>query len=233
MTVLDRDRTQPFLLLHGGAGPASVGGFGDLLAARWNVRVITPTHPGFAGTRRPDGLAGIRGLAGLYAELLDQLDVWDVTVVGNSIGGWIAAELALLGSPRVSGAILVNAVGIDVPEHPVTDVSALTPRQLAELSFHEPDRFPPDPSRPGPDIATLAAYTGMSMADPTLRTRLGNLDLPVHVIWGASDGMVGPDYGRAYADAIPHARFTLIPAAGHLPQLEEPEQLLAAIGNAA
>ena len=232
VTVLERDRTQPFLLLHGGAGPFSVAPFADLLADRRHARVIVPTHPGFAGTPRPDNLAGIAALAELYADLLDRLDVRDVTVIGNSIGGWIAAELALLGSPRVSGLVLVNAVGIDVPEHPITDVSTITPDQLRRLSFHDPDRFPPDPTRPGPDLATLAAYTGMRMTDPGLRDRLAGLDLPVQVVWGESDGIAVPAYGRAFAEAIPGARFTLLPGAGHLPQLEAPEALLAAIGDA-
>jgi pimeloyl-ACP methyl ester carboxylesterase len=233
VTVEERDRTQPFLLLHGGAGPASVAGFADLLAARWNTRVIVPTHPGFAGTPRPDALDSVKALAVLYADLLDREDVWDVTVIGNSIGGWIASELGLLNSPRVSGLALVNAVGIDVPEHPVTDVSTVTPDQLRRLSFHDPDRFPPDPARaPGPDLAALGAYTGMRMTDPTLRERLGDLDLPVQVVWGESDGIAVPAYGRAFAEAIPGARFTVVPGAGHLPQLEAPEELLAAIGAA-
>ncbi|WP_432840481.1 alpha/beta fold hydrolase [Dactylosporangium sp. CA-092794] len=148
------------------------------------------------------------------------------------IGGWVAAELALLGSPRVSGAVLVDAVGIDAPGEPIADISGLTAAQLAALTFYEPERFPPDPSRPGPDLSALAAYTGMTMADPTLRDRLGGLDLPIHVIWGAADGIAGPGYGQAYAKAIPGARFSLIPVAGHLPQIEAPEQLLETIGSA-
>jgi pimeloyl-ACP methyl ester carboxylesterase len=232
VTVLERDRTQPFLLLHGGAGPFSMVPFADLLAARRNARVILPTHPGFAGTPRPDALNSVAALAGVYADLLDRLDVWDVTVIGNSIGGWIAAELALIGSPRVSGAVIVNGVGIDVPQHPITDVAGLTPQQLRGLSFYEPDRFPPAPGAPGPDLAALGAYTRGSMTDPGLRDRLAGLDLPVRVVWGESDGIAVPDYGREFAAAIPGAVFTLIPKAGHMPQLEAPEQLLAAIGAA-
>jgi pimeloyl-ACP methyl ester carboxylesterase len=236
VTVRERDRVQPFLLLHGGGGLATVAGFGDLLAARKHARVIMPSHPGFDGTPRPGSLASVAGLARLYAALLDRLDVWDVTVIGNSMGGWVAAELALLNSPRVSGAILINAVGIEVEGHPVTDISGLAPQEVMALSFHDPGRFAPDPGTPGPtpdmvraNMAALFTYGRGSMTDPTLLDRLGELDLPVQVVWGEADRIVTPGYGLAYAKAIPMASFTLMPHAGHLPQMEAPEELLGLI----
>src|SRR4051812_22285383 len=90
VSVTDRGHGRPFLLLHGGGGPQTVAGFGELLAGAH--RVISPVHPGFGGTVRPDGFTSVAGLAELYAALLAELDLTDVTVVGNSIGGWIAAE---------------------------------------------------------------------------------------------------------------------------------------------
>jgi pimeloyl-ACP methyl ester carboxylesterase len=120
-----------FLLLHGGGGP--VTGFGELLAAERPARVISPYHPGFGGSPRPEALTTVGELAALYAELIDQLGLDDVTVVGNSIGGWIAAEMALLKSPRISRIILVNAVGIEVPGHPVADFFSLTLDQVFQL----------------------------------------------------------------------------------------------------
>lgn len=236
VTVYERDRTQPFLLLHGGGGPATVAAFGDLLAARKRARVIMPVHPGFDGTPRPENLSSVRDLAQLYANLLDELDVWGVTIIGNSIGGWLAAEIALLGSPRVSGAILIDAVGAEVPGHPVTDIRGLRPDQLTALSFYDPARAAPNPDAPGPtpemvqaNMTALFAYAGPAMTDPTLLGRLNGLDLPVHVIWGESDGIAGPDYGRTIAKAIPGAHFTLMPKAGHMPQVEAPEELLGII----
>lgn len=146
----DRDRSQPFLLLHGGAGSASVADFGDLLAARTRSRVITPTHPGFDGTARPAHLDSIAALARTYVELLERLDVWDVTVVGNSIGGWVATELALLGCPRVSGIVLIDSVGFTVPGYAVTDVSDLQPADLARWSTSNQTGFAPvTPTAPG------------------------------------------------------------------------------------
>ena len=71
------------------------------------------------------------------------------------------------------------------------------------------------------------------MCDPTLAGRLARLKLPTLVLWGDSDQIADPDYGRAYADAIPHARFQLIKDTGHLPQLETPQQLMNAIWSSA
>src|SRR5438876_858496 len=85
-----------FLLLHGGGGPQTVTPFAALLAEQRPARVFTPVHPGFDGTERPGWLTDVTTLAQTYAQLLDALGLRDVAVVGNSIGGWIAAEMAAL-----------------------------------------------------------------------------------------------------------------------------------------
>src|SRR4051794_21266388 len=111
-----------FLLLHGGAGPASVAGFATLLAeSAPTARVLAPAHPGFDGAPRPPEMTTIRQLAAYYAAQLDEQALDEVCVIGNSIGGWIAAELGLLHSPRVSRLVIVDAVGIETPGHPVAD----------------------------------------------------------------------------------------------------------------
>ncbi|MEC3981511.1 alpha/beta fold hydrolase [Amycolatopsis sp. H20-H5] len=232
VTVQDRDRTRPFLLLHGGGGVATMAGFAGLLAERTHSRVLLPTHPGFGGTPKPEGLASVTELARVYVELLERLDLTDVTVVGNSFGGWLAAEMALLKSPRVSGAVIVDGIGIEVAGHPITDVSGLSPTELRSHSFHDPAKAPVPPAGgtgPSPDVRALVGYTGAVMSDPALADRLGGIDIPVHVIWGESDGIAGPEYGKAFAAAIPLSTFTLLPRTGHLPQVETPEELLGAL----
>ena len=240
-TVTDHGSGQPFLLLHGGAGPQSVDAFGVRFAATNGARVLVPTHPGFGGTTRPDALASIGGLASLYLALIEKLDLNDVTVIGNSVGGWIAAELALLKSPRVSGLVLIDAVGIEVVGHPVADFFSLTMDQVFELTFHDPAKFRFDPSTLPPaalaiaagNRAALAAYAGTTMSDPALVARLGTLDIPTLVLWGDSDRIVDQTYGRAYAAAIPLAQFQLLSDTGHSPQLETPDQVLHAIWDSA
>src|ERR1700733_9967612 len=112
----DAGAGQPFLLLHGGGGPDTMTRFGRLFAESHPAQVLVPTHPAFGATTRPEKLDTFRRLAMLYVALLDALDLRDVTVVGNSIGGWITAEMALIESPRISGIVLLDAVGIEVAD---------------------------------------------------------------------------------------------------------------------
>lgn len=237
VTMRDEGEGEPILLLHGGAGFDSVAGFATSLAAAGPARVVTPLLPGFGGTARPADLQTPRDVARLYARLLDDLDLQGVTVVGNSLGGWIAAELALAGSPRLRGLVVIDAVGLASVEHPVADFFSLTMDEVVALSFAHPDAFRIDPAAMTDDAqriatgnrAALLAYGTTTMADPGLRARLAGITLPTSVIWGAADRMVTPEYGREYAAAIPTARFHVLPDAGHLPQLEAPDALTALV----
>ncbi|RKS72649.1 pimeloyl-ACP methyl ester carboxylesterase [Motilibacter peucedani] len=228
---------RPVLLLHGGGGPATVLPWAERLAATRPAHVLTPTHPGWDGTPRPEETSTIAGLATAYAELLDARDLHDVTVVGNSIGGWVAAELALLGSPRTTRFVLVDAVGLEVPGQPVADFFALTPAELAQLSYADPQRYGIDPAALPPEArARMAAnrpviedYAGRAMTDATLAGRLSGVTAPTLVVWGEADRIVTPDYGRAYAAAVPGAEFRLLPCTGHLPQVETPDLLTEAV----
>jgi pimeloyl-ACP methyl ester carboxylesterase len=242
LTVDERGEGQPFLVLHGGAGPQSMARFSDLLAEQAHNRVLTPIHPGFGGTPRPDALSSVAGLAGLYRALLDDLQLSDVTVIGNSIGGWVAAELALLIPSRVKNLVLVDPVGIEVDGHSIADVSTLTVPQIMDLSFRDPAPFRVDPATLSDaqkaimagNGATIAVYGGTPpMTDPTLLGRLHGITVPTLVLWGESDQIVDADYGRAYAAAIPEARFQLLAATGHMPQLETPDLVLKAMGSSA
>jgi pimeloyl-ACP methyl ester carboxylesterase/mannose-6-phosphate isomerase-like protein (cupin superfamily) len=250
VTYKESGTGQPVLLLHGGAGPFSVAGFAALMTAA-GYRVIVPVHPGFDGTPRPPELSTIAELAAVYASLLRELDLTDACVVGNSIGGWIAAELALAESAsaagaavagaaadsRVSSVVLVDAAGLRIDGAAVPDFFALTLDQVAELSYFNPDAFRIDPAAlPAERAAAMTAnraalleYAGTAMGDPGLRDRLTAIAMPVLVVWGAADRMIPVEHGRAYADGIPGARLRVLTHAGHLPQLETPDELLASV----
>jgi pimeloyl-ACP methyl ester carboxylesterase len=169
--------------------------------------------------------------------LLEQRDLHDVLVVGSSIGGWIASEMAVREHERISGTVLLNAVGIDVEGVEPADFFSLTPQELIAYSFHDP-AVAPDPTQlpqeardiQAANAATLAVYAREPyMHDPKLRRRLGLVPTPVAVIWGKSDRIAPKPYGRAYAASFPNGRFEPIRQAGHLPHLEQPEQVLGAI----
>jgi pimeloyl-ACP methyl ester carboxylesterase len=234
VTLADQGSGRTFLLLHGGAGPQSVAGLAALLVSEHSARVLTPTHPGFGGTPRPAQLDSVRGLARLYEALIDQLELSDVTVVGNSVGGWIAAELALLASPRVGRTVLVNAVGLDLPSHPIADFFSLTMDQVTDLAYFEPDKFRIDVENlPAPARAVMAAnreallaYAGAAMSDESLLGRLPAIASPTLVVWGTADRMVPVAHAQEYVAAIPGAALDLIDTAGHLPQLETPQRLV-------
>jgi pimeloyl-ACP methyl ester carboxylesterase len=114
---------------------------------------------------------------------------------------------------RLSALILIDAAGIQVDEHPIN----MGGRPQTS------DKMPPG-------AQSLQSYLGPSgLCDPKLRRRLGRVRIPVLCAWGANDSIVTPDYGRAYAQAFPNARFELIPNAGHLPQMEQPERLLTVV----
>ncbi len=233
VTVNDQGSGRTFLLLHGGAGPQSVAGFADLLSTERSARVLTPTHPGFNGTPRPEQLSGIRDLARLYGALVDELDLADVTVVGNSLGGWIAAELALLANPRITRLVLVNAVGLALTDAPIADFFSLTMDQVADLAYFRPDDFRidvgslPEPVRStmAANRETLLAYAGTAMGDASLLGRLPAMNVATLVVWGTADQMVPIAHAHRYVAAIPGAGLDLIDTAGHLPQLETPARL--------
>ena len=205
VTFSERGAGQRVLLLHGGGGPASVTAWAELLAAKTGPRVVTPTHPGLVGTPRPNALTSVGGLARVYAAFIDKLGLDGASVMGHSIGGWIAAELGLLAGASIGSLVLVDAVGIEVPGHPAEDVFGGTPAT--------------------PNARVLKMYAG-TMMDPSLRPRLSASAVPpTLVVWGDDDGVVDREYGRAYARAISGAEFRLLRGVGHSPQLDAPEAL--------
>ncbi len=232
----ERGSGPPMLVLHGGGGPQSVAGFTEALSL--HAHVLSPIHPGFAGEPRPEWFDSIDDLALTYLDLLERLNLHEVMVIGFSIGGWIASELAVRDTTRLSSIVLVDAVGIQVEGHEIADVFSLAPDELSALSYHNPAAFRIDPATLSPEqvaaiaatFQTLAVYgREQGMADRKLRRRLARVTIPALVVWGESDRVVDPDYGRAYAQALGNARFTLIPEAGHLPQIEQPVRLLNVI----
>ena len=227
------------LLLHGGAGSRSMLGLAAALAE--HVFVLVPTHPGFDGTVRPESLDSAADLAVVYLELLEALDLTGVMVVGNSLGGWIASEMAARDTQgRIGALTLLNALGIEPDsEDDLVDVRTVPPTDIGTLSFVNP-AFRPDFASftdeqrvaAGANQKALAAYAGTTFThDPELRGRLDRVTVPVLVAWGEQDGIAGVKYGQAYADSFADGHFVVIPEAGHFPHIEQTGRTLGAIGD--
>lgn len=235
VTFDEQGEGRPVLLLHGGGGPPTMGPLFSALSE--DFRVLAPVHPGFAGTPRPEWYDGIDDIALSYLQLLEQRDLRDVLVVGSSIGGWIASEMAVREHERISGTVLLNALGINVEGIELPDFFSLTPQELISHSFHNPAAAPDPTQLPqeardmqAANAATLAVYAhDPYMHDPKLKRRLALVPTPVVAIWGESDQIAPEPYGRAYAASFPNGRFQAIPDAGHLPHLEQLDQTLEAI----
>jgi pimeloyl-ACP methyl ester carboxylesterase len=222
---------RPYLLLHSGAGPVSLK---DLAASisRFGQAVV-PTMPGFNGTTRPDWFTSIDDVVLAYLAAVDRLNLQNVVVVGNSVGGWVAAELALRASPRITACVLIDAVGLDPSAAgEVVDITKHTPDELMALVYNDKARaLPPLPTKVA-DSRALMVYAGKPyMNSPSLRRRLPGMTTPTLVLWGDSDGIVTPGYGRQFATLIPGARFELVTNAGHFAQVEQLDVVAAQIKN--
>jgi pimeloyl-ACP methyl ester carboxylesterase len=239
LDVRRRGTGRPLLLLHGEAPLDPGAPVMDLLAA--HAEVIAPTHPGFGHSPRSDDLDTVYDLVHLYLELIEQLGYPRVTLLGLSFGGWLAAEIAAACPHRVERLILVDAVGIKVRDREtadILDVFNTAPAEVDRRRWHEPAKWAPDPDAMSNEALIAHARNREALClyawqpylyNPRLVRWLSRITAPTLVLWGASDGIVTPAYGRAYSARIPGARFEVIEAAGHHPELEQPGAFVARV----
>ena len=162
-------------------------------------------------------------------------------MVGASFGGWIAAEMAVRGNRRLSRLVLIDALGIrlgdrmtrDIADFHNTDAALLDALEWADPNGRQPDLTQLDEAALTAVVRSREAFAHYGwqpyMHNPGLARWLHRIDVPTLVLWGAQDGIVNPDYGRAYADRIDGAVFKTIAAAGHYPQIEQAEPSAAAV----
>jgi len=188
--------------LHGGGGPQTVAPIVGHLAT--TMHALAPTHPGWNGTGRPDGIASAADerYAGLVGAVID------IDGIGAVVDGEPLADFFSLDARQLAQAAWHDA------ERGYVDPAGFTPEQRAIQQFNG---------------QTMAATAGRGMSDATLLGRLDSVSVPTLVVFGESDRIVTPAYGQAVARAIPGAEFAVIAAAGHLPHLEAPEATWATI----
>ena len=233
LEVIRRGSGRAIVFLHGFHPLDPDARFVERLAR--GASVLAPSHPGFGASERPADFETVYDLVHLYRELLDGLGD-GITLVGASFGGWLAAEIAASCPQRIDRLVLVDALGIKISDREtpdIVDVFNTHPDTVRRLSWHDPGRAPDFDAlsdealtRHARDWEALCLYGWEPyMYNPRLKRWLGRIGRPTLVLWGDSDGVVKPSYGRAYASLIPGARFVPIEAAGHHPEVERPEAL--------
>ncbi len=187
-------------------------------------------------------------LVHLYLAVLDALPSDRVTMIGFSFGGWIAAEVAACAPAKLDRLVLVDPVGVKLGGHLERDIAHFfntAPEELNRRAWHDPAKRPPgnyglgwqtaiDAEISDADMVALArSWDALClyawrphMYNPQLKHWLHRIAVPTLVLWGASDRIVTPEYGRAYSGLIPGAQFETIAAAGHHPELEQPALLV-------
>jgi pimeloyl-ACP methyl ester carboxylesterase len=212
INVLRGGRGAPLLFLHGARGAGVWLPFFKALSEHFEV--IVPEHPGFGRSDMPEKL-GLR----------------EINLVGTSLGGWIAADLAVRNNNPLRSLVLVAAAGIHVSGAPKGDLFLWTPEQLVRNLFFDQTlaeamlKQAPDEEerkRQAKNALTLAKLTWQPrLYDPNLRKWLHRIDRPTLVVWGDSDKLIPPAYGPAYRDLIPGAKLAVINNCGHLPHIEK------------
>jgi pimeloyl-ACP methyl ester carboxylesterase len=242
LEIVQRGWGRTILWLHGEEGLPPGAGFLEQLAA--HGRVLAPSHPGFGHSPDADEIETVDDLSYLYLDLLDTHDLRDVVVVGASLGGWIAAEMAVKCAGRLAGLVLVAPLGIKVGDREtrdLPDIFALHPDEVRRLQYRDPARAAVDTTALSDDELTVIARNREATAqyawepyfhNPKLRRRLHRIAVATLLLWGADDRFApAGHYGAAYRAAIPGARLETIEGAGHFPHLEEPAALVARVGR--
>jgi pimeloyl-ACP methyl ester carboxylesterase len=228
---------RPLLVLHGASGPGIFGSCLPELAQRHDV--LLPEHPGFGSSETPDWLDNAADLANFYLDFLDELDLRGIDLVGFSLGGWIAAELAVRNTSRIGSLTLVSSAGINVPGVQRIDTFLMNDEQRVRALFHDEKRAEEMIQRllrPENEDTNMKNQTTTARIvwqprdyDPHLHKWLHRIRLPSHIIWGANDRLFPQEYAQAWQKLIPGSRLTIIPECGHVPPIEQPELFLAAL----
>src|ERR687885_4172 len=225
------------LFLHGAAGIPGWLPFFTHLATRHEV--IVPEHPGFGNSDNPAWIRNVGDVAMYYLDFLDELGAQRVHLVGHSLGGWIAAELAVRNSARLATLTLIAPAGIRVKGVPSGDNFIWSPEEAARNLFYDQafadKMLAQTPSDDEADRQLTNRFMAAKLGweprwfNPSLERWLHRISVPTLVLWGAEDKFLPSQYAARWRECVPGAKVQLIPACGHLPHVEKTEVTADAI----
>lgn len=229
----------PVLLLHGAGGSRMLGPVQDRLSAGYDV--LLPDHPGFGASDTPGWITSVADIAFFYLDLLDQLDLGGVHLIGHSLGGWIAAEIAIRNTRRIASLTLIAAAGIHVKGVAKGDIFLWSPEETVRNLFCDEAIVAAELAREPTEAEIETAIKNRTAAakyawnprlhNPDLHKWLHRVDVPALIVWGAGDKVFPADYADAFGALIEGAKIEIIPAAGHLPFADQREDFFARLNG--
>lgn len=236
--TLEAGSGEPLLFLHG-AGGLAWDPYLDALAQHY--RVIAPFLP---GTSKSNDISQVRDLWDLvlcYYDLLDALGIASVNLVGHSMGGMIACEMAATDQSRVKRLVAIAPAGVFDIDNPMPDIFAMRPEELTRRLFIDPNSDLAKALAVLPEgldeqvevliqrLSTMnaAAKFLWPIPDKGLDRRLPRIKAPTLIIWGRQDGLIPVAYADIFMAGMPHARLEVLDQASHLVQIERLPEALA------
>lgn len=227
----------PLVFLHGAGGAPAWLPFMETLSESFDV--IVPEHPGFGESDMPEWLDNVGDLAYFYLDLIDHFGLERVNLVGQSLGGWIAAELAVRNDTGLNTLTLVGAAGIYLKGVPRTDTFMLSPEDSVRILVEDQaiaDRMLDVPDSDEQTMTLLKnRLTTAKLAweprfyNPDLAKWLHRISVPTLILWGEKDKVVSQAYAPAYQALIPGSRLETFADCGHLPQVEKKDEFVQAV----
>ena len=229
---------EPLLVLHDEMGHPGWLQWHQELAQ--NHTLYIPSHSGFGSTPLLEWVLGMRDLAGWYLEVLDDLGLGPVNVIGFSLGGWLAAEMAAMSPSHFKKMVLVGPTGIRPPTGEIYDMFLVVSKEFIAANYHDPagvaefQQVCPDEPSPEQIEAWEKARESSSrlawrpyMFDPSLPHLLHRVrKLPTQIVWGAEDQITPLSLGEAYQKAIAGSRLSVLANCGHHPEIEKTEEFV-------
>jgi pimeloyl-ACP methyl ester carboxylesterase len=233
LRLMEAGSGAPVLYLHG-AGGANWYPMLERLSAGY--RVLAPEHPGFGRTLIPEWMASVGDLAFFYLDFLTALDLKDVHLVGHSLGGWTAAEIAIRNTARLKSLTLMAPAGVASDEVPYGDIFLWTAEEHARNSFFEPHLIEErlrnlasvdvDVMLQNRSGAARLAWTPR-LHNPQLPFWLHRIDVPTLLVWGEEDRICPFSCHKTYRRGIAGAELFALPRSGHALHTERPAEVAA------
>jgi pimeloyl-ACP methyl ester carboxylesterase len=221
----------PLLFLHGANGlPVWLPVF-ERLSRQFEVFV--PEHPGFGTSDNPPWMRNIGDLAMYYLDFLDGLSAHPVHLVGQSLGGWAAAEVAVRNCSRLATLSLLAPAGIRVKGLPCGDNFIWDAEESVRNLYYNQsiaDQLLAAPvSDEQADIMLTNRFTAAKFGweprwyNPALERWLHRISIPTLVLWGENDKLFPSAYAKRWGERIPGSRVEIVPECGHVPAVEKPD----------